>query len=325
VAPAIVRGYIDGCVMEYDSHGFATAEDGTRLFYGVRGEGTPLVLCDGLGCDGFAWKYLQPHFSASHRVIHWHYRGHGRSGSPNDPARVDVPALARDLRAVLDHLGIDRAVFVGHSLGTQVQLELHRIAPERVQSHVLVCGSYGKITHTFHGSDMLKQVLPSLIEAVQKHRSLARALWGRVPAGLAYRMATMSREVDALAIREEDFRHYWEHVSVMDPDVFLAMLRLAGEHSAEDVLARITVPALVIAAERDTFTPPELATHMAEQIPGAELMLVRGGSHAAPVEQPVAMQMRIDEFLRSAAREAQAASTGAHPASAQASGQRSSG
>ncbi|MFW5920643.1 MAG: alpha/beta fold hydrolase [Polyangiales bacterium] len=283
--------------MEYDAQGFVTAEDGTRLFYGTRGRGPTLVLNDGVGCDGFAWAYLQPHFAQSHRVIHCHYRGHGRSGPPRDGARLDVPALARDLRTVLDHLEVDRAVMLGHSMGTQVALETYRLAPERARALVLLCGSYGKITSTFHGTDVLHQVLPGLLERVQNNRALARALWGRVPAKVAYRLARLGREVDGLAIREEDFRQYWEHVAVMDPDVFLAMLRLAGEHSAEDMLERIDVPTLVLAAERDTFTPPEHAEHMATMIPEAELHVIRGASHAAPVEQPVTIERWIDEFL----------------------------
>ena len=79
--------------------------------------------------------------------------------------------------------------------------------------------------------------------------------------------------------------------------MFLAMLRLAGEHSAEDLLGVIDVPAIVIAAERDTFTPAALAKHMAEAIPGGELFELRGASHAAPVEQPVAVELRVDKFL----------------------------
>ena len=57
----------------------------------------------------------------------------------------------------------------------------------------------------------------------------------------------------------------------MDPDVFLAMLRLAGEHSAEDLLPKIQAPVLVLAAERDTFPPADLAEKMAQAIPGADL------------------------------------------------------
>lgn len=286
--------------MDYDAHGFVTADDGTALWYGTRGpanDRTPVVLNDGIGCDGFAWKYLHPALAEERRVLHWHYRGHGRSGPPVDPARVDVPALARDLDRLLDALGLRRAVLVGHSMGTQVALEHALRAPERTAGLVLVCGTYGKVTHTFHGTDVLKDILPRAIEAVQRKRGLARALWGSVPPGVAFRLARLSGEVDALAIREEDFRRYWEHIRWMDPDVFLAMLRAAGEHSAEDGLGRIACPTLVFSAERDTFIPPEIAEHMAARIPGAELERLPGGSHAAPVEQPDRVIERVRRFL----------------------------
>lgn len=283
--------------------GFAAGPDGTRVFWEASGPSQPeaapldVVLCDGIGCDGFAWKYLQPRLAERHHVVHWHYRGHGRSGLPVDPGRVDVPAHARDLLAVLDHLGIDAAVLVGHSMGTQVCLETYRLAPERVRALVLVCGSYGRVTATFHGSDVLRQVLPGILEAVEKHRGLARALWGRIPAGLAYRLARLSGEVDVEALREEDFRWYLEHVASMEPSLFLQMLKLAGEHSAEDILASIDVPTLVVAAERDTFTPPELARHMAEAIPEAELLFLEGASHAAPVERETLIAERMERFF----------------------------
>ena len=283
--------------MRYDSERFVTAQDGTRLYVGIAGSGPALVLNDGIGCDGFAWKYLGPHLAATHRVIHWHYRGHGRSGAPVDASKIHMAALAEDLVTVLDAVGEEQAVLMGHSMGTQVALEGYRLAPDRVRSMVLLCGSYGRVTRTFHGSAVLENVLPTLIEAVQKHRGLARALWGRMPAGLAFRLARMSREIDALAIREEDFRRYMEHVALVDPDLFLNMLRHAGEHSAEDLLPSITAPTLVIAAERDTFTPPSLAEHMAGQIPGAGLLILPGASHAAPIEQPRVIAARIDAFL----------------------------
>ena len=120
---------------------------------------------------------------------------------------------------------------------------------------------------------------------------------GRIPAKLAFHIARLSKEVDVLSIREEDFRPYMEHVAAMDPQIFLAMLRCAGEHTAEDILERISVPTLVVAAERDTFTPALLAEHMTEAIPDAEMYMLTGASHAAPIEQPVAIQLRIAKFL----------------------------
>jgi pimeloyl-ACP methyl ester carboxylesterase len=289
--------------VEYGQTHFVRGADGTRLFYTVTeaaestADGPTMLLSDGIGCDGFAWKYLAPHLAKRFRVVHWHYRGHGRSGAPADPARIDIGAHARDLVSVLDDARIERAVLLGHSMGTQVSLEGYRLASDRVAGLALLCGSYGRITTTFHGSDALARVLPTIIELVQKNEGLVRAVWGRMPAGLAFRIARLSGEVDSIAIREEDFRWYVEHVAAMEPKTFLAMLRLAGEHSAEDLLPKIDVPTIVIAAERDTFTPAALAEHMAEAIPGGELFELRGASHAAPVEQPVAIELRVDKFL----------------------------
>lgn len=283
--------------MEYDRQGFATGDDGTNLFWGEKGRGPTMVLCDGLGCDGFAWKYLQPHLARHHRVVHWHYRAHGRSGLPVDPARVDVPAHARDLTSVLDALEVESAVLAGHSMGTQVALEAYRQEPHRVRGLLLLCGSYGRVTSTFRGSGVLRQVLPRLLEAVEARRGLARALWGRIPVRLGFHLARLAKEVDGLAIREEDFRPYLEHVASMEPALFLEMLRAAGEHTAEDLLSQVRVPSLVVAAERDTFTPPSLAEHMANTIPNADFFLLRGASHAAPIEQPLAIQVRLDRFL----------------------------
>lgn len=306
--------------MHYDETRFARGPDGTRLFYGLMGTahagGPTMVLSDGIGCDGFAWKYLAPHLAKTHRVLHWHYRAHGRSGAPVDAARIDIPAHARDLIAVMDDAGVERAVLFGHSMGTQVSLEGYRLAGEsRIAGLALLCGSYGRITTTFHGSDALAQVLPAIIDLVENNEGLVRAFWGRIPAGLAFRIARLSGEVDALAIREEDFRWYVEHVAAMEPKTFLAMLRLAGEHTAWDLLSTIAVPTIVMAAERDTFTPAALARHMAEAIPGGELFELRGASHAAPVEQPVAVELRVDKFLEERVLPAEAARLAAAAAS----------
>lgn len=284
--------------IHYDRTAFASADDGTRLFYGVRGEGPAMVLTDGIGCDGFAWKYFQPHIAEHHRAVHWHYRGHGRSGLPRDPARIDIVAHARDLLAVMDAAEVQSAVLCGHSMGVQVSLEAYHQAPDRVKGLVLVCGSYGKVTATFHGSDVLEQVLPAVIQFVEDNQGLVRALWGRIPSALVFRLASLMGEVDGVSLREEDFRWYLEHVASLEPSLFLSMLKLAGEHTAEDYLADITAPTLVIAAERDTFTPAALAEHMATTIPNAELLMLSGASHAAPVEQPEVVARAFDEFER---------------------------
>ncbi len=283
--------------MEYDARGFASAQDGSRLFYAVRGSGPALVLLDGIGCDGWAWNHIQPHLSVSHRVVHTHYRGHGRSGSSRDPHATDILTLADDVLRVMDSAALDQAVLIAHSMGTQVALEAYRREPQRIAGLVLICGSYGRITRTFHGSDWLHRALPMLIEQVHKHEGVARALWGRLPPQFAFKVAGWIGEIDGPAISAEDFRQYVEHLSDIDLDLYLEMLRKAGEHSAEDLLPEVQVPVLVISAERDTFTPVEIVRELAERIPGAQYLELEGASHAAPLERADVINQHIDAFL----------------------------
>ena len=287
--------------LHYDDWGFAPARDGTQLFFGIRGSGPPLVFLDGIGCDGWAFKHIQPPLAQSYRTIHCHYRGHGRSGSPADPTRVDICDLRDDVLAVLAHLGIQDVAFIAHSMGTQVVLETYRTLRAHVHAMALVCGADGRVTHTFHGNDILDRVLPGIIDFVKRHRGLANALWGRLPPALSYRVACMLGEVDASALDPRDFKEYVEHLSDIDLSLYLAMLEKAGAHSAADLLPEIHVPTLVIAAEKDTFTPRDVVLAMAQAIAGSEYLELHGASHAAPAEQPLRIVDAVSAFLERAA------------------------
>lgn len=280
------------------SEHFANAADGTRLFYEVSGDGPVVVLCDGIACDGFVWKYLHPFLLRAFRVLHWHYRGHGRSGPPRDRDRIDLSAHASDLHAVLDHAGVSRAALLGHSMGTQVCLESWHQRPDRIAAMGLVCGSSGRITRTFHNTELLVHALPKAIELYREHPRIARALWSRGPVGVMVQMARLLDEVDRERLDPKDLAPYFDHVNLLDPEMFLRMLLAAGEHDAGPFLTEITAPTLVVAAERDTFTPMFCAEEMARKIPRAELLVVPRGSHSAPLEQPHLINARIDEFLR---------------------------
>jgi len=285
--------------MDYEVRGFARASDGTRLFYGTRGRGAPVMLLDGIGCDGWAWNQIQPHLSATHRVVHTHFRGHGRSGAPADPNAIDIATLADDIVAVANASALDNFAIIGHSMGTQVALEVYRRIPSRIRALVLICGSYGRITHTFHGNDLLSRVLPRLIEQVRKHRGLARALWGRLPPQLSWRVAGMLGEIDGGSLDVRDFAKYVEHLSDIDLDLYLTMLQAAGEHSAEDVLSSVVVPTLVIAAEKDTFTPAPVVHAVAEAISGSRYVELAGATHSAPIERAPVINQELDTFFES--------------------------
>jgi pimeloyl-ACP methyl ester carboxylesterase len=214
-----------------------------------------------------------------------------------DANAAGIETLADDVLRVMDKVGLARAVLLCHSMGTQVALEVYRKHPERVRALALVCGSYGKITHTFHGTDLLHRALPMLIEKVSKYGPIARAFWGRLPPALSYRVAGWLREIDGTTLKPQDFKLYVEHLSDIDLSLYLGMLQKAGDHSAADMLGSVRVPTLVIAAERDTFTPRDIVKDMADRIPGAIYQELTSASHAAPSEHPELINRYIDEFL----------------------------
>jgi len=278
--------------------GFAEAPDGTRIHWTAIGSGSPALVCsDGIGCDGFAWKYLIRDFSPKHRIVRWHYRGHGRSGIPRDATRVGFDDLSADLEAVLQATDTRNPVLLGHSMGVQVALEYHRRHPEGVEALVLMCGSHGLPLDTFHDSKALKILLPSMIAATEKYPQAMNLIW-RLAAGgeLAYQIAT-HLEVNGRLVLREDFAPYFRHLAGMDPRLFLGMLRHASEHTAFDHLPHVNVPTLVVAGTADTFTPYWLSEEMHARIPGAELLTVPGGTHVAPIEHPELITLRLEKFL----------------------------
>lgn len=290
------------------SESFARGADGTRLYLHrlnpprssdrvSEPAGLTAILCDGLACDGFIWKYLGDELSEQLNVAHFHYRGHGRSGPPVDPEQIGVKALADDLDVVRRALGDPPVVLIGHSLGTQVALEAYRRRPEGVAALVLLCGSFGRVTYTFKGSEMLASVLPNLIEFATKHPKVTRAIWSSVPPRVAIAVARLTGDVNLGAVRLEDVEPYFQHVTIVDFELFLRMLRAAGEHTAEDILPQVRVPVLVVAGARDSFTPAAVSEAMAEAIPGAELEVIASGTHLAPLEHHAEIARRIGAFL----------------------------
>jgi pimeloyl-ACP methyl ester carboxylesterase len=255
------------------------------------------VLTDGIGCAGYIWRRLAPELALERRVLHWNYRGHGRSGRPRAPSEMTVERCVEDLLAVLDAAGEEKAVLAGHSMGVQIVIEAHRRAPERVSGLVLVCGAPGRLIDTFHDSPVLKMVFP-----------WARALfqrWPRLAAG-GFRAAVTSEvameyalafEVNRLLVRREDLQRYFEDLSCVDPALFIGLLESAAAHDVARHLPRVDVPTLVVAGARDGFTPMRLSVAMHEAIPGSELLVLPEGTHVGPLEYPELVNERVQTFL----------------------------
>ncbi|MEM6732057.1 MAG: alpha/beta hydrolase, partial [Myxococcota bacterium] len=274
---------------------FITVGDGQRLFSTEVGAGPPVLLCDGLGCDGYIWQHLRPALAREHRVIHWHYRGHGKSDSPRVWSELAVPTLIRDMIAVLDAYEVERCTLIGHSMGVQVILQAAVDHPQRFDAVIPMCGSYGRPLDTFYGTDTMLHVLPVVLEASERFTGLGQRLWSAVNEWPVAREFARTREMGAVAF--EQVRPYFEHMAGMDMRVFFRTLAHLRDHSVEGALDQIRMPTLIIAGEHDSFTPVWLSRKMARLIPNAELVVVSGGSHVTPLEEPGLVEEHVLEFL----------------------------
>ncbi len=291
-----------------------TAPDQTRVWYGLQGQGPTVVLCDGVGCDGYVWPYIMDHFDEDFTILRWHYRGHGNSTEPKDPEHLDLPYLVEDLHGILHELAERKEVnlpviLVGHSMGCQVLLEYAWRFPEDVRAVVPVCGSYGHPLDTFLNSKAFRKVFASLLETVDKLPRFANSIWSRAfTTPLSWPLAART-EVNADLVSRAEFMPYLRHMGRISAGTFLRMLHFAAHHTTEPWLAEIDKPALVVAGENDNFTPMFLSERMVEKLPDAKLVVLPGGTHTAPLEMPELLNEALESFFKERGLYSQAEST----------------
>lgn len=270
---------------------------GVRIFAREMGQGPTVMLCDGLGCDGYVWRDLWPTLARHHRVIHWNYRGHGKSDSPREWLELSVQSMIHDMMAVLDSYNVEQCVLIGHSMGVQVILQAALDFPDRIRAVVPICGSYGRPLDTFRGTDAMLRIFPVIIRASERFGDLGQKFWSAVNYWPVMMEFARLSEMNHRLIAADEVRPYFEHMAAMDVRVFVRTLSYLRDHSVEDRLPSLVQPALVIAGERDTFTPVWLSRKMARLIPNAELLVVQDGTHVAPLEAKSLVTSQVLRFV----------------------------
>ncbi|MFY0405520.1 alpha/beta fold hydrolase [Solicola sp. PLA-1-18] len=223
--------------------------DGVRIYHEVHGTGSPLVLLHGgvLAID-LDFHALLPALAESHQVIGIELQGHGRTNDTDRPMSVET--FAADVVAVLDHLGVDSADVLGHSLGGAIAIELAISHASRVRSIVPISAS---VDTTGTHEDLTD---PALM-----------ATSTRMPT--ADDFAAMRRTYDELSPHPEHF------------DDFLMKMQGLGSTLvgwSDEQLATITAPTLVVQGDRD-FTTNAHAAQMVEKIPGSRLAILPDTTH----------------------------------------------
>jgi 3-oxoadipate enol-lactonase len=276
--------------------------DGTRLTYYAGGaeEGVALVFCGGLGGGIRVWQPLIERFAPRFRLLAWDYRGLYASGASRRRA-YDIEHHAEDLLQLLRHEGVETPVLLGWSMGVQVMLEAHRVEPALARGLVAIHGTPGRPLQTAFGSDVLERIFPpvSLLMRGAGRRfaatapSLARS---RLVAGsfvwAVQRLGWMAPEIDF-----ERFQEVAAEWLSLDLGIYAEIFRRMGKHDASDLLAEIRAPALVIAGERDRFTPSEAARQMAAAMPAARLELLPEATHFGLIEYPDAIVGAVERYL----------------------------
>jgi pimeloyl-ACP methyl ester carboxylesterase len=258
--------------MPYTTNG----RDGARVYFEDHGgDGAPVMLHDGFADsveDLREWVMVDALASGGFRVILADHRGHGRSDKPHDPAAYSMALRVADAVAILDLLRIERAHFVGRSWGGRLCFGIGEYAPGRVRS--LAIG--GNQPYAWPESPISRAVDEALAAAREQVscEPLARA-----------------------------FEAFWdiefpspqrERLLANDPLALEAAWKAATAEGAISAdLGRWRVPCLIFigAADADFL---EGARRAAEEIPGAELLVLEEADHYAA-------HMSQDEILIEAA------------------------
>jgi pimeloyl-ACP methyl ester carboxylesterase len=232
-------------------------------------------------------------------VICWDYRGLGQSVMPDpEHGEVSIPRHARDALCILDHLEVDRAIFIGWSMGVLVSLEVYHHSPERMAGFVALLGTYSRPFYNAFGAptawsiDKFFRFLNKNPRLVQRTLDLAITL-PRLTFFLLSNLAFVGKDAD-----REIFAADVRSVAGVDKSIYTRTMLAMADHDAGHILPRLTCPALVIAGQRDYMTPPRVARWMAETMPNAEYREVKGGTHFSMIEQPELVNTWLLEFAR---------------------------
>ena len=305
------REYVKAEYAVFEKEREVRVSDGTPIRYTVRGPegGAAIVLANGWSCSDAYWVDLLPALvEQGHRVVLPDTRGHGESGLPRAPGwkgrnikvqDMAVERLAADLVEVCRDAGVDKAVFVGHSMGVQTILEAYRAAPELVVGLVAMAGPYENPLKTFYGRSFWNQLFPLGRLAITAVPSFLFSEWWKI--GNRPDMGLKAAQMIGAAgpkVTKEALGPYIAHLSTRDPIILFTAIEAIRRHSAADLLPKIKVPTLVLVAEKDTFTPPALQHHMHEVIPDSELISFDEATHCLPVEETEALADAIHRFMQ---------------------------
>lgn len=243
------------------------------------GEGDAVVCVHGLGGTSNTWTPLMPAL-ARHRVVRLDLPGSGRSHRVDGP--LSIARFVECALAVCARLGIERAHWLGHSMGTIVCQHLAVAEPRLVRSLAL----FGALPAPADGAraGLRARAETARRDGVAGLQAIAEAI-----VQAATSADTRERlPVAVAAVRESLMRQ--------DPDGYARSTEaLAAAEPAE--IARIEAPVLIVTGDADPIGPPQVARAMAERMPNARVQVLPRCGHWTPFERPQECAAALREFF----------------------------
>ncbi|MEV4176331.1 alpha/beta hydrolase [Nonomuraea sp. NPDC049709] len=253
---------LQGCALRYADSG---------------GDGVPLVFSHGAGADHVMFDAQREHFQArGYRVVTWDLRGHGLSRPAG--ARLSAERAIADLRTLIDHLGLDRPVLVGQSLGGNLGQAIVRRHPDLARALIVIGATWNTAPLSWKERLLLKAAAPSL--SMMPAKDLPRLL----------------AEVSAVSeAARADARRAFAQLSKKE---FVQVWRVATEFLTPHPGYRTPVPLCLIRGEQDRTGNIATAMPAWAHAEGVEEIVIPAAGHIANQDDPQAVNEAIEAFLR---------------------------
>lgn len=255
-----------------------------EIYYELEGnEGELLVILNGIMMSSDSWKEIKKEYiSSGYRVLTMDFRDQGKSASAKEP--YSIHQHAEDLRGLLDHLSIEKVHLMGISYGGQVAMIFTLSNQDRVHRLLL-----------FNTSARLTKYIRGIGEAWDEAARIGDGeRFFKLAMPLIYSDEFYDTHWDWLKDRERKFKE------VLTEEWFERYLRLSASHGEYDILEDlkgITVPTLIVGADKDVVTPYKETELIHRKIKGSLFTMIPNCGHASCYEQTAAFNVQVLGFL----------------------------
>ena len=255
--------------------------NGVKINYEEHGSGKPVFLIGGLGSTLQSWDDQVLVYSKHFKIVVFDNRGSGLSEKPDDPYSTED--MADDVVALADFLGIEKASFVGKSMGGMIAQWIGIKYPERVEKLVMGCAS------------ARRDDVGNLILETGRHISEKAGMEAVWLMALFLGYGRKYIEDNLVEIKERLSRI---NTSPEDIAAYHGQCGACEGHETSDLLSRIKAPTLVMFGTEDNITDPKRAAEVAELIPNSTVRAFEGAGHGFWREKREETDALVIDFLR---------------------------